>query len=78
MAQANYKLPPVLGPDTVYETWKQEIAVWRLVTDLEQKRQGPAVTLTLVGQARAKALEIDVDDLNKDSGLDTLLEALSL
>lgn len=56
----------MLGQNTVYETWKTEIAVWRPL----------AVTLSLEGQARAKALEIEVTDLNKDNGLDTLITEL--
>ena len=77
MAESNsYKNPPKLGTNTVYETWKTEIAVWRLVTDLPKKKQALAVTLSLAGQARAKALEIEVADLNKDDGLDTLITEL--
>ena len=73
---SNYKIPPALGPDTLYESWKSEIEVWRLVTDLEKKRQALAVTLSLSGQAKAKALELNVTDLNSDTGMDKLLEAL--
>ena len=35
-----------------------------------------AVALSLEGQARAKALELDVTELNRDDGLDTLISAL--
>ena len=73
---SNYKIPPTLGPETAYDSWKSEIAMWRLVTDLKPEKQALAVTLSLAGQARQKALEISVDDLNKDTGMKTLLEAL--
>lgn len=76
MAQSNCKIPLALGPETGYETWKSEIAVWRLVTDLEKKHQALAVTLSLCGQARAMALEIDVGQLNADDCMDVLLAAL--
>ena len=62
----------------MHETWKIEIAVWRLVRELSKKKQALAVTLSLEGQARAKALELDVADINKDDGLDTLIKELDL
>ena len=75
MAQS-YKIPPTLGPDTNYETWKNELEVWKLVTDVKPEKQALAVTLSLTGQARAKALEIDVAQLNTGDGMDILLAAL--
>ena len=72
----NFKIPPSLGPETVYETWKNELEVWKLVTEVKKEKQALAVTLSLTGQARAKALEIDVAELNKADGMDVLLKAL--
>jgi hypothetical protein len=77
MAQAqNYKIPPKLGPDTNYETWKNEIEMWRLVTDLDKRKQALAVALSLTGKAREVALEIDADELNRNDGLTRLLNSL--
>ena len=70
-----YKNPPVFDGDN-YETWKNEIEIWRLVTDLDKKKQALAVTLSLKGQARAKALEIDAAKLNLDTGMTELISAL--
>lgn len=67
-----------LGPETVYDTWKNELEVWNLVTDVKPEKQALAVTLSLTGQARARALEIDPAELNtilKD-GMNILLTAL--
>ena len=72
----NFKIPPALDPDTSYESWKNEIAIWKLVCELDKKKQALAVTLSLSGKARQKALEIPVADLNKDDGIDTLITAL--
>jgi len=36
---ANYKIPPALGADTAYESWKNEIQIWRRVTDLEKQNK---------------------------------------
>lgn len=78
MAQQSqsYKIPPKLGPDTDYETWKNEIEMWKLVTDLNKNKQALAVALTLTGKAREAALEIDAHVLNTGGGLTTLLNAL--
>ena len=73
---SNYKNPPQLKSDTIYETWKNEIAIWRLVSEIDKKKQALAVTLSLTGQAKEAALGINVTDLNKDDGMDKLLEAL--
>ena len=74
----SYKIPPKFGPETNYETWKNEIEMWRLVTDLDRKKHALAVTLSLTGKAREAALELDADDLNKNDGLVRLLNALDL
>jgi hypothetical protein len=42
------------------ETW---------VTNLDIKKQALAVVLSLEGRARDTALEISVEDLNKDDGI---------
>lgn len=76
MAAGGYKNPPILQEEGCYETWKNEVNMWMLVTDLVKKKQALAVTLSLKGQARAKALEIKAEDLNADSGMETLLKAL--
>ena len=68
----NYKNPPVLGNDTLYETWKNEIEIWKWVTDLEKKKQALAVTLSLSGQAREKALQIPAAELEDDTDMTKL------
>ena len=51
----NYKIPPPLNKDTNYESWKNEVAIWRLVTDVHKKKQALAMALSLTGKAREKA-----------------------
>ncbi|KAK7907197.1 hypothetical protein WMY93_015809 [Mugilogobius chulae] len=75
-AAGNYKIPPPFDEKTSYETWKNEIEIWRLVTDLDKKKQALAVTLSLAGRARESALEIPAGDLNADTGMATLLTKL--
>ncbi|KAG9283062.1 hypothetical protein AMEX_G1791 [Astyanax mexicanus] len=77
MAAHSYKVPPPFDENkSDYESWKNEIKIWKLVTELDQRKQALAVTLSLTGKARTIALEISAEDLNKDNGLTTLLQKL--
>ena len=48
---SGYKNPPALKDDDSYEKWLKELAIWQLYTDLDKKKQGPALTLRLTGKA---------------------------
>ena len=72
----NTKCPPLFGKDVVYETWKKDIKIWQELTDLDKKKQALAIHLTLSGKARQASGEINVEDLKKDTGVDTLLTKL--
>lgn len=75
-AAGNYKNPPPFDEKTAYESWKNEVEIWRRVTDLDKKKQALAVTLSLTGRARDSALEISAEDLNADTGMQTLIAKL--
>lgn len=76
-AAGNYKVPPSFDEKTSYESWKNEIEIWRLVTDLDKKKnQALAITLSLSGRARENTLEIAAHDLNTDTRMDVLLTKL--
>ena len=70
----SYKAPPVLTKDSSYENWKQEIKIWQALTTLEVKKQALAIFLTLSGQAKEAALELELDVINADDGVNKLLE----
>ena len=77
MAQSsNYKAPPTLTKGTSYETWKKEVKIWEIFTSLDKKKQAPAILLTLNGQSREAALELDIADLNCDNGVKNLMKKL--
>lgn len=76
MAAHSYKVPPLFDETKSYESWKNEIQIWKLVTELDQRKRALAVALSLTGRARTIALEMPADDLNKDNGLTTLLQKL--
>ena len=74
--------PPTLKPKVrSYELYKQELLAWREVTDLDKKKQAVAIALTLPEDDDSKIREkvfdqIDLADLKKDDGLDTLIKFL--
>ena len=72
----NYRVPPGFDEGKPYESWKNEIEIWSRVTELAKKKQALAVVLALSGSARETAMEIPVDDLNKDDGMTTLIAKL--
>ena len=74
---SGYKNPPSFGDgETSYEVWKQELEMWVLVTDMKKEKQALAVVLSLKGQAKAIALEIDKVLLNAVTGVAYLLGVL--
>ena len=72
----SYKQPPKFDEKSSYETWKNEIEIWRRVTDVKKEKQALAITLSLSGKARETALEIPADDLDKEAGVTLLIEKL--
>ena len=70
------KTPPALREDIPYESWKKEIQIWQRFTSLEKEKQALAIFLSLEGKARETVLEVEVDDLNKDDGVEKVLAKL--
>jgi hypothetical protein len=59
-----------------YETWENEIEVWKLVADLDEKKQALSVSLSLSGNARETTMDIPAKNLAEETGIATLLERL--
>ena len=76
MAAGNYKVPPAFDEKKSYKSSKNEVEIWRLVTDLDKKKQALAVALLLTRRARDSRKEIAAGDFNKDDGMTTLLMKL--
>ena len=74
---SSYKHPPVLSDGIQYETWVKELNLWSLCCKLDKKEQGPAVALSLSGNAGQSALDIDVETLNSDGGLQAVINKLN-
>ena len=74
--ERSFKNPPLFVETLTYEAWKEEIQMWKLVTDLSKEKQAIAVVLTLSGKAKEKAKELKSDELHKEDGTDKLFAKL--
>ena len=66
-------MPPVLDKIDEIEDWLHEIEIWQCVIDIEEKKQGPVVHLSLPDKIWKSCNNISLSDLNKDNGLKHLL-----
>ena len=73
---------PLLSSGKAYNRYRQEIQVWQGVTDLSKSKQAAVVALSLPEDdefrinIRAKVFDELGDELNKDTGMDKLIEFL--
>ena len=73
----NYKSPPEMRDGLSYSDWKKELDIWCAFTDLDKKRQGGALFLTLSGKACETVLaEVELADINKETGVAAVTKAL--
>ena len=76
MASSVTKKPPVLHDLENYEQWKEDVFMWKEMTDLSRNKQALAVHLTLKGQAGEVANQVSTANKKKDDGLEILLDKL--
>ena len=77
----SYKVPPAFTVSKSYNRWIEEIKVWQALTELEKKKQGLAIALSLPEEGqnsvRDKVFsEISANVLNADDGVTKLIEFL--
>ena len=74
---ASYKKPPCFDPATDnYSKWRKEIDIWARITDIPDKKQALATTLSLNGSARDVTLQLEYGQIEVDGGLKVLLDHL--
>ena len=64
-----FQAPPSLTRCSSFEAWLKELKIWQSFSDIPEVKQGPALFITLEGNARESVLELDVDDVNSDDGV---------
>ena len=73
---SSLKTPPPLTDEDRYTEWKQDIAMWELVTDLSVEKQGPAVFLSLPPNIRECVRELQATDIAKAGGVKVITNKL--
>ena len=62
------KTPPLLTDDISYDDWKADLSIWKLFTELEAKKQGPALYLSLSGKARECVRALTPEQIGGETG----------
>ena len=73
MASNKLMAPPVFNEEEDYMAWKNDIEVWQMYTDLDRKKQGPAVYLSLTDRAREVVRSIKPAELAENDGLKKII-----
>ena len=70
------KTPPILVDEASYVEWREDLKIWELYTDLEKKKRGPAVYLTLTGHFRDCVRDLTAEHIGADGGLKVITDKL--
>ena len=68
--------PPILSDDVDFDEWDREIQIWQIATDVDKKKQGARIYLSLQGKARENCRNIDPSTLEGDGGVKVLIDKL--
>ena len=74
---SNNKSPPSLSNSKSYSDWLKLIEIWRKFTSLEPEKQGPAIALSLEGEAQDAILKLKINDITDKDGVDKVIERLN-
>ena len=68
--------PPVLINVDNIDSWLHDLEIWRCVTGLDKKQQGPIIYLSLPEKIKQSCRDLKIPALNNDNGLDLLVDKL--
>ena len=71
------KSPPLLSKSKSYDDWLKLIKIWQQFTTLELEKQGPAIDLSLEGEARDAVLDLESNQRTDRNGLKTIIDRLN-
>ena len=69
--------PPVFNEET--DTWtdyKKELEIWKALTTLEPKKQGPALYLQLQGKAKDAVRNLEITKVTAENGITEIMNVL--
>ena len=67
---------PILMNAEDFEEWKRDITIWKAITTVENKKQGPVLYRSLDGQAKKACSNIKVEDICGDEGYELIMAKL--
>ncbi len=78
MAKADKRIDslPTLGKSEDFEEWKRDIEIWKAITSVEKKKQGPILYRSLEGQAKKACSGLKVEDICGDNGYQLIMDKL--
>ena len=59
-----------------YSNWRGDLEIWEMFTNLEKKKRGPAVFLSLTGQARECVRALGAEEIGKETTVKSIIEQL--
>ena len=73
---SSIKNPPQLTDETNYEDWKNDLRIWQMFTEMEKKRQGPALYLSLTKTQQECCRMLDPDAIGTEGGFKLITDRL--
>lgn len=70
------RAPPSFDSTMTYELWKKQLQLWQICCRLDKNQQASELILSLSGKAREAALELDVNEVHAEDGVDKVLKKL--
>ena len=68
--------PPEFIESMSWTDYKKEIEIWQALATLTAEKQGSCLYLSLKSKARKAALELDIDNIKGENGVQLILERL--
>ena len=75
-AASSLKTPPVLSDDINYQDWRTDLQVWEMLTELTDKKKGPALYLSLDEKRRECLRELTPARIGGDNGFKLICDKL--
>ena len=76
MATGSSKVPPAFSKYKTYDDWIKALNIWVKFTNFEKKTQGPALFLSVEGEAQDAVLELGEDKITSDNRVQFIIERL--
>lgn len=75
----NYKVPPAFSEQKPYSRWLDEIKAWEALTELEAKKRGVAIALSLPEEGQSSIRdkvfsELSIENLSAEDGVKKLTD----